>query len=39
VLIWADIAARTVFAPEDLPIGIVTGLFGGIAFLLVISRR
>jgi iron complex transport system permease protein len=38
-LIWADIAARKIVAPEDLPIGIVTGLVGGVAFLLVISRR
>ena len=27
-LLWADILARTLMAPEDMPIGIVTGLIG-----------
>lgn len=31
-LIWADALARVMLAPEDIPIGIVTGLCGG-AFL------
>jgi iron complex transport system permease protein len=38
-LLWADIAARTVMAPEDMPIGIVTGLFGGIFFVWLLGRR
>ncbi|MEM8979777.1 MAG: iron ABC transporter permease [Pseudomonadota bacterium] len=38
-LIWADIAARTVMAPEDLPIGIVTGLIGGLFFVWLLGRR
>ena len=38
-LLWADIAARTVMAPEDMPIGIVTGLIGGIFFVWLLSRR
>ncbi|TCL71267.1 iron ABC transporter permease [Rhizobium sp. BK251] len=38
VLIWADIAARLVMAPEDMPIGIVTGLVGGLAFVLILRR-
>lgn len=37
-LLWADIAARTVMAPEDMPIGIVTGLVGGIFFVLLLKR-
>ena len=39
LLIAADIAARTVLAPEDLPIGVVTGLVGGLAFILILKRR
>jgi iron complex transport system permease protein len=35
LLVWADIAARIVMAPEDMPIGIVTGLVGGLAFILL----
>ncbi|MEM9583031.1 MAG: iron ABC transporter permease [Pseudomonadota bacterium] len=38
-LLWADIAARTVMAPEDMPIGIVTGLFGGIFFVWLLAHR
>ncbi|QYZ69451.1 FecCD family ABC transporter permease [Neotabrizicola shimadae] len=38
-LIWADAVARVVMAPEDLPIGVVTGLCGGIFFIWLMSRR
>ncbi len=38
-LLWADIAARTVMAPEDMPIGIVTGLVGGLFFIVMLRRR
>ncbi|MEM9431900.1 MAG: iron ABC transporter permease [Pseudomonadota bacterium] len=38
-LLWADIAARTVVAPEDMPIGIVTGLVGGLFFVWLLGRR
>ncbi|WP_296429315.1 iron ABC transporter permease [Yoonia sp.] len=32
-LVWADIFARTVMAPDDIPIGIITGLVGGVFFV------
>lgn len=38
-LIWADAAARVALAPEDLPIGVVTGLCGGLFFLWLMARR
>lgn len=38
LLIWADLLARTVFAPQELPIGIITALLGA-PFLLVLIRR
>lgn len=38
-LLWADIAARTVMAPEDIPIGIVTGLVGGVFFIWLLGRN
>ena len=38
-LIWADIIARTLLSPEDMPIGIVTGLIGGIFFVLLLRSR
>jgi iron complex transport system permease protein len=38
-LIWADASARVVMAPEDLPIGVVTGLCGGLFFIWMMVRR
>lgn len=38
-LLWADIAARTIMAPEDMPIGIVTGLVGGLFFVWLLGRK
>lgn len=38
-LLWADIVARTIMAPEDMPIGIVTGLIGGIFFIILLRRK
>ncbi|MEM6478379.1 MAG: iron ABC transporter permease [Pseudomonadota bacterium] len=38
-LLWADITARTIMAPEDMPIGIVTGLIGGVFFVWLLGRR
>jgi iron complex transport system permease protein len=38
-LILADALARVVMAPEDMPIGVVTGLMGGIFFIGLMARR
>ncbi len=38
-LLWADIIARTIMRPEDMPIGIVTGLIGGVFFVWLLGRR
>lgn len=38
-VLWADIAARTIMAPEDMPIGIVTGLIGGCFFVWLLRKR
>jgi iron complex transport system permease protein len=38
LLVWADVTARTLIAPDDLPVGVVTGLFGGAFFVLLIGR-
>ena len=37
-LVWADIVARTVFSPEELPIGVVTALCG-VPFFLILLRK
>ena len=38
-LLWADIVARTIMAPDDMPIGIVTGLIGGVFFVWLLRRQ
>ncbi|WP_096202329.1 FecCD family ABC transporter permease [Bacillus sp. FJAT-45350] len=37
-LIWADVIARMVVAPQELPIGIVTALCGGPFFIWLLRR-
>nr|MDH4439373.1 iron chelate uptake ABC transporter family permease subunit [Rhizobium sp.] len=39
VLILADVVSRTIMAPEDVPIGVITGLVGGLSFILLLRRR
>ncbi|MFK7868610.1 MAG: FecCD family ABC transporter permease [Roseobacter sp.] len=38
-LVWADIIARKIMAPDDIPIGIVTGLLGGVFFVWLLRRK
>lgn len=37
-MIWTDTAARSLFAPRELPVGIITALLGAPIFLLVLLR-
>lgn len=37
--IWADVAARSLFAPRELPLGVMTAAAGGLFFLLILRRR
>lgn len=38
-LIWADTLARTVIAPTELPVGIITALCGGPFFLYLLRKN
>ncbi len=38
-LIWVDIVARTIVAPTELPVGVVTALLGGPFFLWLMWRE
>ncbi len=38
-LLLADVAARTLMKPEDMPIGIITGLLGGIFFIWLLREK
>jgi len=38
-LVWVDVFARTVFAPQEVPVGVVTALIGVPVFLVVVRSR
>ena len=38
-VIFADTVARTIILPNELPIGAITGMIGGIAFILLIGHQ
>jgi iron complex transport system permease protein len=37
-MLWTDTAARTLFEPRELPVGIVTALIGAPIFLMILLR-
>ena len=37
-LVLSDVIARTIISPNELPIGVITGIVGGVVFLLMMSR-
>jgi iron complex transport system permease protein len=39
LLVLADALARTVIAPEQLPVGVITALIGVPVFLYLLNRR
>jgi iron complex transport system permease protein len=38
-LVWSDMAARTVFAPAELPVGVITAFLGAPFFLYLLKAR
>ena len=38
VLLWSDLVARTVLAPSELAVGVVTGLIGGPYFIALLYK-
>lgn len=38
-LVWVDLVARTLVAPEELPLGVITALIGVPVFIVVMRRR
>lgn len=37
-LILSDVVARMIIAPNELPIGVITGIIGGAAFILILVK-
>ncbi len=38
-VIWADVAARMILAPEELPVGILTAVIGGPCFIIMLKSK
>lgn len=38
-LIFCDTLARTIIAPLELPVGVITGILGGVLFLYALSKK
>lgn len=38
LVVWTDVAARMVIAPEELPVGILTAVLGGPLFIWLLKR-
>lgn len=38
-LVLSDVVARTIIAPNELSIGVITGIAGGILFIIVLIRK
>ncbi len=39
LLLAADVAARTLVAPQELPVGVLTAVFGGVYLLWLLNRQ
>lgn len=39
LVVWVDVAARMVIAPEELPVGILTAVIGGPIFIWMLKRN
>lgn len=39
VMVWADVMARSMFRPEEVPIGILTAILGAPVFMQIINRQ
>jgi iron complex transport system permease protein len=39
LLVWVDVAARLVLAPQELPVGILTAIIGGPVFIWLLKRK
>jgi iron complex transport system permease protein len=37
-LVFCDTIARTIITPNELPIGVITGIIGGLVFIVILSR-
>jgi len=38
-LVLSDVVARTIISPNELPIGVITGIIGGVVFIVLMGRK
>jgi iron complex transport system permease protein len=38
-LVLSDVVARTIISPNELPIGVITGIIGGVLFIFMMSGK
>ncbi len=38
-VVLCDVIARLIIAPNELPIGVITGMIGGLVFIVVLARK
>ncbi len=38
-VVWADVAARMILAPEELPVGVLTAVIGGPCFIILLKSK
>jgi iron complex transport system permease protein len=38
-MVWVDVLARTLMAPQEIPVGVLTAIIGGPLFLVLMRRR
>jgi len=38
-IVLSDVIARTIIRPNELPIGVITGIIGGLLFIVLMSRK
>jgi iron complex transport system permease protein len=38
-LVSSDVLARTIISPNELPIGVISGIIGGLLFILIMGRK
>lgn len=39
LVVWTDVAARLIIAPEELPLGILTAIIGGPMFIVLLKKN
>lgn len=39
LVVWVDVIARLIIAPEELPVGILTAIIGGPIFIIMLKRN